>query len=587
MKPKDKIEKLVESLQDTTSTELDQRILNSLAQTMDDSQDVSAPLKPNIWRTIMKNRITKLATAAVIVIAVLIIINQFSDSIDGVSSAFAAMEEAVERMPVMHKVYSTNYGEGQEHHSEIWYDFISRTVIGKYSKDGNVYKISSLNYDTMKNMVYVPESNTVEIVYRCDVSPRGYPDSAAEVVNDYIKRFEYRGAKIVRQRDVYGDEDVDVFQLTIESNERKNKEWAKLVVNRESHLPMAYENRRVTPKGDIASEQKMSFDFLTDMPTDIYDVGVPRTTKVVQDLESEKRLERKRKLLEDKAVYEERFKEIYRLKEDEVIRYIPPLLAEPRIKIDQMGRLVEQLERESSPIMPPLSSDEIKRMNEESHYSMFSWNGEKAEGGEIFTGTDGVSLGTAFERIIVLSKFQYNSIPDTLLSIRIPGDWVVREGASKEQLLKAFEQVVQEHTNQPIRFEKQQVEVDAIVVRGKFRFKHLTGTYNNRRLHVYSDKLDPDERGGGGSGSLDRFLTQRLAETQLKQHVLNLTDSSDDVRAKWRCHMSSYLGKIAPGPERDAKLDLLLENLSRQTSLVFTKERRIVDVWHVVEDDRN
>ena len=83
MKPKDKIEKLVESLQDTTSSELDQRILNSLARTMDDSQDVSAPLKPNIWRIIMKSRITKLAAAVVILAAIAFGIKTLSGQRDG------------------------------------------------------------------------------------------------------------------------------------------------------------------------------------------------------------------------------------------------------------------------------------------------------------------------------------------------------------------------------------------------------------------------------------------------------------------------------------------------------------------------
>ncbi|MHC4212410.1 MAG: HEAT repeat domain-containing protein [Planctomycetota bacterium] len=82
MKPKDKIEKLVESLYDTTSSELDQRILNSLARTMDDSQDVSAPLKPNIWRIIMNSRITKLAVAAVILILIALSIKTLSSQGD-------------------------------------------------------------------------------------------------------------------------------------------------------------------------------------------------------------------------------------------------------------------------------------------------------------------------------------------------------------------------------------------------------------------------------------------------------------------------------------------------------------------------
>jgi len=49
----------------------------------------TAVSSPNIWRNIMKSRITKLAAAAVIIIAVLIGISHFGGSIDGTSVAWA------------------------------------------------------------------------------------------------------------------------------------------------------------------------------------------------------------------------------------------------------------------------------------------------------------------------------------------------------------------------------------------------------------------------------------------------------------------------------------------------------------------
>ena len=238
--------------------------------------------------------------------------------------------------------------------------------------------------------------------------------------------------------------------------------------------------------------------------------------------------------------------------------------------------------------MTRTTTGERERKSNEDHYTMFRWDGEVVivrESRPVF-GKDGVSLKAAFERIIGFSEFEYD-IPDNLLAIEIPGDWIVRKGSSKEQQLRAFEKIVQDYTKRPIRFERQQIERDVIVARGEFHFKPLTGTYDDSWIHVFSDKLDPDEGGGGGTYSLDRFLTQRLAEIQLKQHVVNLTEPSDNLRIKCGCHESAYLGKIAPGPERDAKLDLLLENLYRQTSLVFTKEFRKVDIWYVVEDGQD
>ncbi|MHC5059630.1 MAG: PDZ domain-containing protein [Planctomycetota bacterium] len=53
---------------------------------------------PQIWRIIMKNRITKLAAAAVILVAVLIGINQFGGSLDGASVALADVAKKIEQI---------------------------------------------------------------------------------------------------------------------------------------------------------------------------------------------------------------------------------------------------------------------------------------------------------------------------------------------------------------------------------------------------------------------------------------------------------------------------------------------------------
>ncbi len=535
----------------------------------------------SIWRKIIKSRITKFAAAAVIIIAVLIGMYQFGGSIDGASVAFAEIKKAVNEMPLLHKVLQTER-DGKKFYTENWYCFESKTVLSKYAVDGKCFKISSLDYYTMENIVYDPDSDVVRVSYRVDVDSGGLPSSPWLIVGDYIEQYVWEDAEVSHEKGLYEGNDVDIYYFSIARNFRDEREEAEFIVNRNSHLPILYKRRFWTPEGRLRIGQVISFDFREKGPKDIYDLGVPGTTKVVYDLESKKRFEKKRQLLQEKLVYEERFKEVYQLKEGEVLRHIPPSLAEPRIKIDQISRSLRQLKREGSQIMPRTATGEKERKNQESYYTMFSWDGKIIRDNRpIFTG--GVSLKTAFERIIGLSKFQYD-IPNTLVSIEIPGDWVVRKGSSKQQQLRALERIVQSYTKRPIRFERRQIEREVIVARGKFQFKPLSGTFDDSWIHVFSDKLDPDERGGGTlHSSLDRFLNQRLAVTQLNQQVVNLTESSDNVVHNYGTHMSAYLGKIPDGSERDAKLDLLLGNLARQTSITFTKERRKVDVWYVID----
>jgi hypothetical protein len=590
------IEKLIDKIDIVPGAEMDKRTLGDALTAHHESRKQQRPeVQPRIWRITMKSRITRLAAAAVIVIVAVIIINQFGGSINGTSSAFAAMERSMERMKTMHQVYWTDYGEGQKHRSETWYDFTSRTVIAKYSRDGKVFKISSLNYDTMKNMVYVPESNAVEIVYRCDVNPRAYPDSAVEVVDDYLKRFEFRGGEVSHQRGVYDGEDVDVFEVTTEGNERRNRERVKLVVNRETHLPIVCETRAVTPEGALALEQELSFDFLTDMPKDVYEVGVPRSSKVIVDSVSVERYKRKVALSERISKLEPAFNEVYRLEEAEVLVLITPNDMPPRLQFEQIEREIRALEDEQY-LERIAKQQRSKRSNDaveigvrkptykqaEVKFTAYEWSDgiNRHASRPLFSG--GTSVREVLERIIGLSISEYD-IPESVLNVSVTGDWILRKAAPADRLLSAFEKILRRRTGRAIHFVKTEHEREVIVARGKFEFKPLSGTYDDSWIHVFSDTLDADERGGGSSNrSVDRFIRQRLA-THLDRQVVNLAGGCDAVH-NFGTHMSSYLKKIPDGPERDAKLTQLLENLSRQTSLTFTKERRAVDVWHIEED---
>lgn len=71
MRPIDNMEKLIKKLRYKASAETHERVLGNVLQELDKSEkDKSDVIVPNIWRTIMKSPVTKLAAAAVIIIAV-------------------------------------------------------------------------------------------------------------------------------------------------------------------------------------------------------------------------------------------------------------------------------------------------------------------------------------------------------------------------------------------------------------------------------------------------------------------------------------------------------------------------------------
>ena len=76
MRPEENIEKLIKSLHFKASAELHNRTLNDVLQAHEESRRTqSAKLKPNVWRIIMKSKITKLAAAAAMIVVILIGIN--------------------------------------------------------------------------------------------------------------------------------------------------------------------------------------------------------------------------------------------------------------------------------------------------------------------------------------------------------------------------------------------------------------------------------------------------------------------------------------------------------------------------------
>jgi hypothetical protein len=165
----------------------------------------------------------------------------------------------------------------------------------------------------------------------------------------------------------------------------------------------------------------------------------------------------------------------------------------------------------------------------------------------------------------------------------IPGDWVLRKGSVREDRLAAFERIVQTQTGRPIRFQACPVRREVIVARGTFRFRPLSGTYDDSWIHVYADELDPDERSGGGGGTLAKFV-RCLGEVNFNRHVLNETHGDREVEIRYGWHKSGYLRLIKDENERARKLRMVLDNVSRQTGLDFSIEQRTVTVWRVAQD---
>ena len=187
----------------------------------------------------------------------------------------------------------------------------------------------------------------------------------------------------------------------------------------------------------------------------------------------------------------------------------------------------------------------------------------------------GQALDGMLNGIAGLLSFDF-SAPRDLFRLELPGDWIVRRGASTDERMAALETLLQTQGKR-IHFEKRHVPREIVIARGSFHFQALADTKWSRGVNIYADKLGPNGR-GGGSGDVAMFLKD-LGD-QLNRRVMNQADPSREPFS-WTYHDSGDLRLAAPGTELQRKLDQVLANVSLQTGLTFQKTTADEDVWFV------
>lgn len=264
--------------------------------------------------------------------------------------------------------------------------------------------------------------------------------------------------------------------------------------------------------------------------------------------------------------WRKRFETVYHLEDDEVLRRIPPPFIPERMIF---YRLRNKSQAESIPAGPEIM--------------FFDWYESLSIWGQSF----GRGVGTIPHVLSIslrLTRDQYDG-PKALLDIEIPGDWIVRTSADHGQLLNALEDILDKELQQSIRFRKTTVVREVIVATGSFDFRPLPGVDAKNEVHLFADQFEPHSGAGGhGAASVNDML--RAVADFVNQPVLDETRQDEDLRIDVRFHAMGALRESNADPVEKASLtELLLENLSRQTSLDFALETRETEIWLVETTD--
>jgi hypothetical protein len=295
MKPAEKIERLIKKSRYKATPEAYDRVLDSFLQAADaNERQKSALTEPNIWITIMKSPITKLAAAAAIIVAVLVGINQFGGSNNKAGFAFAGTLETMKRMPWMHVITESDTPRGRET-SESWTYFDPLIWASKGTRVGTVYA----NYKEGKEYLYSPRdpySNKISIIpIEDEYKPTELPiDKIERILENWINQ----DAEISRENSTLDGKRIEIIHIN--SPIRKTTLYRDVernllirmddIITTSNTEPKRTSTKIVStkappkdlPKANLTVKRKYKrfFDYPDQGPGDIYDLGAPRDAEI-------------------------------------------------------------------------------------------------------------------------------------------------------------------------------------------------------------------------------------------------------------------------------------------------------------------
>lgn len=280
MRPSENIEKLINKFEVQPRADASKRNLED-ALAAYKKAITSTQTKPKIWRIIMNNKITKLAAAASILIVVLLGINYHGGTFSFATITFADITEAMKNVPWLY-MESRGYERGITGIGKQWIGFESKIHAGQ-SADG---KVTFINLNERKFYKYDPENRTVTIDnYNVNDFPLNL-SSPEDFLESIFKMFKKQGAQITTSQTKYNGQKVQLqeYKLIVKINQTNENQSLQLYIQPDLKLIIAAKIKGVDSDGNITMDGEMTFSYPQTGPSDIYDLDVPRTAKIIDQL---------------------------------------------------------------------------------------------------------------------------------------------------------------------------------------------------------------------------------------------------------------------------------------------------------------
>ncbi len=256
--------------------------------------------------------------------------------------------------------------------------------------------------------------------------------------------------------------------------------------------------------------------------------------------------------------WRERFDAVYSLNEGEIIRWVrTPYIPERQIYATQ------ELHYYSSSDNPPPPG-----------YLSFFWDGSQARNWTLMVSGEG-SLSMVLMDM-GLQLYEYKIESDKLSNLRLNGDWIIREKASKEEKILALEKILQSELDPNITFEKRKVNCDVIIVKGQYKHIPLEGAERSDLIYVPFV--------GGGTGSLEEIL--KKVGGNFDRPMIFEKENLSNIRVAYNRGLYAYSRSKLESKTNEEKqeiLDSAMDYLSKQTSLQFEYGKSEQYVWFITD----
>lgn len=232
----------------------------------------------SIWRIVMRSRITRIATAAAIVIAAIIVIHQSGGSVGLTTIAIADISEAMKKVPWMRMTVG-GISRTIDGPVELLIGFYAKVSASKDS-DGN---INFLDYSEHKSFRYDSQNRTLTVDYLYEDDFPEHLSSAFALVESVEKMTQQEGVQVVTREGEYKGQNVQLQEIRMEGAEHV----AQLCIQPDSKLLLAIQAKVTDPNGTETIAGEMTFEYPRAGPDDIYDLGVPRDARIIDKLPKE------------------------------------------------------------------------------------------------------------------------------------------------------------------------------------------------------------------------------------------------------------------------------------------------------------